>query len=431
MQQKPSLRRALVLWCGVSLLGTGAAWAQTISFEQVVANLSSTDAQTRYDAVEGLKLAGYPEAAVPLARVVLDAENAIQREAIVASLNLYLVRKVVPRGSKDPLRRPTLVPARVFAEGPDALVAAPVPAELLTALQTAVHDDDAVVGSHALWALGTLGELAVGEDRQRFLTAVAPDLADGTRVQDRARRLAVLQVIGRLYAWQPGDAPVDQRLGDAVVEAVNDSVVAISRAAVLALGGMRYDRAVASLTARVEFYGSQSGAVLPLVALANIGHASSAALFQSRLASGAIGQRVAAVEGLVQVGTPDAAATIRTALSSAKTPALVLARDFAEAALGSGPVAPLVAALAKPALHEAAAGYLGLVATRRAGDVAEALAAARPRDRVTLLSALGYAADRRTAGAVEAYARDADAMVAQAAARAVARIGAGTSGVAR
>ena len=44
------------------------------------------------------------------------------------------------------------------------------------------------------------------------------------------------------------------------------------------------------------------------------------------------------------MGTPDAAATIRTALSSAKTPALVLARDFAEAALGSGPVAPLVAA---------------------------------------------------------------------------------------
>lgn len=427
MQQTLSLRRALVLWCGLSLLGASTAQAQTVSFEQVVANLSSTDPQTRYDAVEGLKLAGYPEGAVPLARAVLDAENAIQREAVVASMNLYLVRKVVPRGSKEPLRRPTLVPARVFAEGADALVAAPVPTELLTALQTAVHDDDAVVGSHALWALGTLGGLTVGADRQRLLTAVASDLADGTRVQDRARRLAVLQVIRRLYAWQPGDAPVDQRLGDAVVDAVNDPVPAVSRAAVLALGGMRYDRAVASLTALVEFYGSKPGAVLPLVALANIGHASSATLFQDRLGSGAIAQRVAAVEGLVQVGTPDAAGAIRTALSSTKTPALVLARDFADAALGSGPVAPLVAALAKPALQDAAAAYLRLVATRRAGDVAAALATARPRDRVALLDALGYAADRRTAGAVDAYARDTDAVVAQAAARAAARIGAATS----
>ena len=55
------------------------------------------DAGTRLHAVQLLKTAAYPEAAVPLAPLVTDPQDEVQLEAIAAELNIFLAEPVVPR----------------------------------------------------------------------------------------------------------------------------------------------------------------------------------------------------------------------------------------------------------------------------------------------------------------------------------------------
>src|SRR5260221_1824959 len=59
-----------------------------LSFEQAMRDLVSPDAGMRLRTVQMLKDAAYPEAAVPLAKLVTDAEDEIQLEAIAAELNI-------------------------------------------------------------------------------------------------------------------------------------------------------------------------------------------------------------------------------------------------------------------------------------------------------------------------------------------------------
>ena len=68
-----------------------------LPFGQATRDLSSSDPTTRMRAVQLLKAAAYPEAAVPLAKVVTDPEDEIQLEAIAAELNVFLAEKIVPR----------------------------------------------------------------------------------------------------------------------------------------------------------------------------------------------------------------------------------------------------------------------------------------------------------------------------------------------
>src|SRR5205809_1712695 len=68
---------------------TLAAWAAVaaasqVSFEQATRDLGSSDPGARMRAVQLLKGAAYPQAAVPLAKLVTDPEEEIQLEAIAA-----------------------------------------------------------------------------------------------------------------------------------------------------------------------------------------------------------------------------------------------------------------------------------------------------------------------------------------------------------
>ncbi|HET6959214.1 MAG TPA: hypothetical protein VFI56_21630, partial [Vicinamibacterales bacterium] len=111
-----------------------ASGSAQVSFEQAAADLTSADAKVRLHAVQLLKGAAYPEAALPLARLLTDAQDDIQLEAIAAELNIFLSDPIVPK------KRVALVvevrgavqaePA--FAAGPNALGARAVPIEVLT-----------------------------------------------------------------------------------------------------------------------------------------------------------------------------------------------------------------------------------------------------------------------------------------------------------
>ena len=116
-----------------------AAWAlpaaPQVPFEQAARDLTSSDPSVRMRAVQLLKATPYPEAAVPLAKVVTDPEDEIQLEAIAAELNVFLAEKIVPRKRVGFIIevRNKISAETAFSTGPTALGPRRVPAEVLTA----------------------------------------------------------------------------------------------------------------------------------------------------------------------------------------------------------------------------------------------------------------------------------------------------------
>ena len=82
------------LFC-FSVVSAAPAHALQVPFEQAITDLASADAATRLRTVQVLKDAAYAEAAVPLARLVVDRKW-VQLDAIAAELNIFLAEKVVP-----------------------------------------------------------------------------------------------------------------------------------------------------------------------------------------------------------------------------------------------------------------------------------------------------------------------------------------------
>src|SRR5256885_14473788 len=101
----------------------GLALASQLPFEQATRDLTSSDPGARMRAVQLLKAAAYPEAAVPLARVVTDPEDEIQLEAIAAELNVFLAEKIVPRKRVGFIIevRNTISAETAFSAGPTVL----------------------------------------------------------------------------------------------------------------------------------------------------------------------------------------------------------------------------------------------------------------------------------------------------------------------
>src|SRR5229473_1023396 len=114
------------------------------TFEQTARDLASLDPGVRLRAVRLLKEAAYPEAAVPLAKLVTDPEDDVQLEAIAAELNIFLAEKIVPHkrvGFVVEVRNKIAADV-AFSNGPGMLGTRPVPPEVLTALRAAVRDDN-------------------------------------------------------------------------------------------------------------------------------------------------------------------------------------------------------------------------------------------------------------------------------------------------
>src|SRR5438105_1138652 len=225
------------------------AAAGQATFEKTIADLSSQDAATRLRAVQMLKAAGYPEAAVPIAAVILDPFDETQLEAIAAELNIFLADKVIPKRRVGLLVevRSRIAAEPIFAAGPSTVGPTRVPAVVATSLASASRDPNARVAVEALYAFGTLaGEVPVA-DRPAVLAQSGPILAATIGATDPMLRLAAIRVIGRVFRRRPGDPPIDETVGDAVITALNDHEVVIQEAAMWALGAMRYERAIQGL----------------------------------------------------------------------------------------------------------------------------------------------------------------------------------------
>jgi len=393
-------------------------------FDQAVGDLANPDVGARRRAVRTLKAAGLPEAAIPLAALVFDSDDEVQAEAIAAELNIFLAEKVVPR------RRVALVievrnaigAEAAFSGGPFALNGNAVPAEVLAAFLRASHDDNPHVALDALYAFGALAGDAPDAERRELLRVAGPELAGALGVPALESRIAAARVIGRVFARRPVDPPVEEAVGDAVVLALNDRERDVRLAAIDALGSMRYERAVQTLTDLHQYYrrGEIGGAALQ--ALAQIGHGSSVPLFQTQLAPLRRAGAILAIEGLARVGDAGRAPEIRAALARERNKDVLLAEHFALVLLAGGPLDPLFAALADSKLRDQTMGYLVEVAPGRAAAFARQAQNPVARRRADVAQVLGVSRDPAALAVVEPLMQDGDPQVASAAQRAAARL---------
>jgi HEAT repeat protein len=395
-----------------------------VPFEQASADLASPDAGTRFRAVQLLKQAAYPEAAVPLAALVTDPQDSIQLEAIAAELNIFLAEPIVPKK-----RVAFVVEVRsavraepAFAAGPGVLGARPVPVEVLTALRTAARDESPRVAIEALYAFGALAAQPGGGARRDLLRAAGPDIAAFIGSSDPAMRYAAVRVLGRVFAKRAQDEPIETSVGDAAITALNDTDRAVRTAAMQALGSMRYERGVQALTDLFAFYGSGEPAEASLDALAHIAHATSVPLFITQLGSKSTVHRGIAMEGLARAGDASQLQAIQTAVDKERDAGVVLAGAFALVRLGNASTDQVADVLSRPRLHDQAKRYLIEIAPGRTAAFSRQLLDSDPQIRADVVDVLGLAGDPAAIAVVEPLMSDRDPLVARAAERAVARL---------
>lgn len=413
----------VVLTVGVAGPGRVAS-AQALSFEQTVSDLSNSDADARLRAAQALKASAFPEAAVPLAKAVLDADDRVQHEAITGELNLFLAEPLVPRkrvGLVIEVRN-RISAESIFESGWRVLDPRVVPDAVLTALRTAVHDDNSSISVEALYALGSLGANVYGRERSAFLANSTSELVAALGSLDYSVREAAVLVIERVYWRRPGDGPVDILLGDALVTTLNDRVPSVRRGAMGALGATRYERGVQSLIDIVQHYEHGPDAVAAMFALARIAHPSSTGLFNEALTGRDSLLKAAAIEGIARSGDMAQAARLADAAASDKNLHVQLSAHFADAVLSDGSINVLVDGLTKPTLRNRALGLLSEVAPGRESTFAPHVPDPKPAIRADLIDALGISNDPNLLTQVERLVNDPDPMVARTATRAIFRL---------
>jgi HEAT repeat protein len=393
--------------------------------QQVVADLGSDDSRVRLRAAQRLKETPYDEAALPLARAIVDADDAVQMEAIGAELNIFLVGKVVPRRRVGLIVevRNSIAARSIFEEGSAAVDPRPIPDGVLAALRTAAHDEHPRVAVEALYAFGALAGNAYGPARAALLAASAPDLAAPLGSSETPVRAAALRVVARVYSWRPGDPGLPQALGDAVVTMLNDRSFEVRMAATEALGAMRYERAVQALTDIYEHYQRGAAASAAMAALARVAHPASESLFAAALASRDSAIRTAAIEGLARSGAVSQAAAISSAVENDRNDDVQLAARFANVMLADGPMDDLVEGLTHLRTRARALQYLAESIPGRTELLAVHMPDPDPAVRVDLLEAVGLSGDPAALSLVDRVREDTDPSVARAVQRATARLG--------
>jgi HEAT repeat protein len=402
------------------------AQATPSTVDAAIRDLRSADRDTRLRAVRLLRDTAPLQAALPLAPLINDPDDEIQYEAIAAALNIFMADKVVSKrrvGLVFEVRNQVLADA-AFSAGPFALGAHPVPSEMVAALLAAVPDDNAYIGIEALYAFGALAMDAAGPARRELLRGAAPEVAAFVGASEPRQRVAALRVIGRVYARQVDDLPVEEAVGDAVVFALNDPDRLVREAARAALGRLRYERSVQALTELLQHYRTGAVADELIDALARIGHATSRPTMMAALATGSIATRRSAIEGLARMDDAAALTAIDESLGTNRNEQLLLARSFAAARLGKGSLEEVVDALSRSRVREQAVGYLIDLAPKHASMLGRFAQDPDPAIRVIIANALGLSGDAAALRIVEPMTKDADPRTSRAAARAAARLAA-------
>jgi HEAT repeat protein len=387
------------------------ASAQQLRFDDVVRNLRNPDPKTRLAAVRLLRAAKYPEAAAPMAPLVLDPIDDIQLETIAAELSFYLEQDVKSKRMVGFVleKRKMAIAAAAFDLGPLVVWPRPVPAELVSALLQAVDDENPKVRLEAIYATGVIAKATLAplssDQAQRLIKALDH--------YDPAVRSGAARVMARLTLHEAGDA---------LIKAVNDSQADVRYAAMRALGAIREPRAVAALTEQFAFYKKGEGAWSALDALAQIGAASSVPLFKERLQDRDPYIRRAATEGLGRAGDAASIDVLEKNITADDSPMVRLAAAFALQKLGRNYAARLIDLMNTPKVLAQGQEYLIELGPPVAPLLLARLQEPDPDIREAMVDVLGVIGIESTLPALQAATKDSDASVAAAAKRAIARI---------
>jgi HEAT repeat protein len=390
-----------------------AAPVPRASYDRVVAQLRSPDADARLDALRSLSATAYPEAIAPISQLLTDSVDDIQLETIYALLSFYHVEKptIVKR------KRGLIVETRsrsaaqsIYDLGPYGLIPQPVPVELTNGLAQAMFDQNPRVRIEAVYALGVMARPPL----DGYAADALPRLLQDTNEDIRE---ATARVIGGLRV---------STAGDALVQALNDKSTRVATAAMRALGDIKAWQSLAALTDQFTYHqGKGPRAEAALDALARIAHASSQPLFTAQLTSSSANLRRLAGEGLARSGNREAAQQAAAALGGDKERDVLLAGAFASVMAdprGSSGVASLVEGLDSGATYEQAMGYLVELGPRAVPGLDQALASKEPLTREKATLVLGFIGGDEALVLLERARGDGDLRVVRAAERAIARL---------
>ena len=383
------------------------------SYDTVVAQLRSPDADARRDALRSLGATAYPEAIAPISQLLTDPIDDIQLETIFTLLSFYHVEKPAIVKRKKGLiveTRSRSAAQGVYDLGPYGLIPQPVPVELTNGLAQSMFDQSARVRLESVYALGIMARPPL----DGYAADALPRMLQDT---DEDIREAAARVIGGLRV---------STAGDALVQALNDKSTRVATAAMRALGDIKAWQALTALTDQFTYHqGKGPRAEAAFDALARIAHASSQPLFVAQLTASSANLRRMAGEGLARSGNREAAQQAATALGGDKERDVLLAGAFASVLAGpqsgSG-VNVLVQALDNGANHEQAMAYLVELGPRAVPGLDQALASqdAATRERATLV--LGFIGGDEALVLLERARGDGDLRVVRAAERAIARL---------
>ncbi len=416
---KQILAAAVMFVCAVP------AGAQQLSFDDAIARLKVPDPAARMQALSLLEESGYPEAGGPIAALLTDPDERLQRAALYAELSIFLGTRIELRKHVAVIVevRDTKPAARAFDSPWASLPIAPVPDEVVIGLLGPTRHPDPAFRLEGIYALGVLAQLD-GRAPTPAYTQVADTLAE--RLGDPApeTRAAVARAAGRIFQRCPAPCDVQglQRLGDALVHSMNDPDQRVRMGALDGLGAMRWERAVQSVTAAYEYYQKSSQGLVYLATLARIGHPTSAPVFKAALLHRDSSVRLVAGEGLARIGGAEAVAA-SAALAADKSATVGVAAAFALARSGQAAgVDRLIEAMNQAATRAQAQEYLVEVGRAAAAPAVAAAASGAVDTRVALLQVLGVVGGEGEVAAVEALQKDANPSVAAAAERATLRL---------
>ena len=423
--------RSIVLSLVIALAVSGLA-AQQHTIEEVASGLRAPDPATRLRAVRILREGGYPEAAGPLAVALSDPDDRVKLDAIDAERALFTLRPVTRRKRVGFVIevRTTDAGGEAYSAGKLALLPFRVPAEVLSGLAEAMRSSNPRVRLEALNVFGTLSPLGGSAAEDAIRSGMSWTL-EALKRGNKAEQMAAAVTAGRtMEDCGPGTPTTPDpsgalcaTVGNALVQAVNSRDVDVRRAAMAALGQLRYSNATQALADQFSYYQRGPDAEAALEGLAAIGDDTSVDIFKRALASPDAEIRRLAVEGLARAGSAEDLPDLDRLTASERSNGVLLALHYATLMLGA-PQKPdqIVASLGDSALRPRALRYLMDLSRSMAPVLAESLANPDADTRMFVADVLGFSRDATVIPALQAASNDPDADVARAAVRAIDRI---------
>jgi HEAT repeat protein len=415
----------------LAVLACGApAGAQQLSFDDAIARLRLPDPSARMNALSLLEESGYPEAGAPIAALLSDPDDRIQRAAMYAELGIFLGTRIETR------RKVALVveirderPAeRLFDTPWSSLPLAPVPDEVISAMLAGpTRHRDLAFRLEAIYALGLLAQVD-GRSATPVYQEVGTGLAERLGDPSPETRVAVARTAGRIFRRCTGgcDAPGIGRLGDALVHSLNDPDRRVRMAALSGLGDMRWERGMQALADGYAYYQGKGDGLAYLATLARIANPTSLPLFKTALTHRDEYYRLVGGEGLTRMGGEEALAVSAALLADRSAPVRVVSA-FASARAGQAAgIDRLIQALDQVATRVQAQEYLIDIGAAAAVPAAAALATGSADKRLALVEVLSVVGGSAALAAIEPLQRDPNATLAAGAERAATRIKART-----